>query len=63
VLSRRTRSLLLNAEASIEAAPVVAGLLAAELGKDQQWQDAQVETYARLARRYCFNSPESVGVD
>lgn len=63
VLSRRTRSLLLHAEASIEAAPVVAELLAGELGKDQQWQNEQVESYTKIARRYCFNLPESVGVD
>lgn len=45
VLARRTRALLLNAKASIEAAPVVAALLAKELGRDQAWQDKQVADY------------------
>lgn len=52
VLARRTRALLLNAQASIEAAPRIAALLAEELGHDQAWQDAQVEEYQALARGY-----------
>jgi glycerol-3-phosphate dehydrogenase len=59
VLARRTRSLLLNARASIEAAPLVAELLAHELGRDAAWQRAQVETYTRLARGYVFTDPAS----
>ncbi len=51
-LSRRTRSLLLDARASIEAAPHAAALLAHELGRDQAWVDAQVEEYTALARGY-----------
>jgi glycerol-3-phosphate dehydrogenase len=52
VLARRTRSLLLDARASIAAAPVVAGLMACELGKDRAWQDTQVAEYCALARGY-----------
>lgn len=52
VLSRRTRSLIINARASIEAAPGVAKLMAAELGFDQNWQEAQLDQYRRLARNY-----------
>lgn len=52
VLSRRTRSLLLGARASVEAAPDVARLLAAELGRDDDWIDQQVEAFSELARRY-----------
>lgn len=59
VLARRTRSLLLNALASIESAPTVARLLAAELGRDEAWQQAQVEHYTCLARGYVFNDPAS----
>ncbi len=59
VLARRSRSLLLNARASIEAAPTVAKLLAAELGRDETWQSAQVETYGKLARGYVFSDPSS----
>ncbi len=52
VLSRRTRTLLLDARASIEMAPQVALLLAEELGRDAAWQREQVETYTALARGY-----------
>jgi glycerol-3-phosphate dehydrogenase len=52
VLARRTRSLLLNARAAIEAAPRVAALLAAELGKDAVWADAQVASFERIASNY-----------
>lgn len=52
VLSRRTRALLLDARASAEAAPVVAEIMARELGKDQQWTDAQVKAYAEIAKGY-----------
>jgi glycerol-3-phosphate dehydrogenase len=59
VLARRTRALLLDSRASIEAAPAVAGLLARELGRDSAWQEAQVRTYAELARGYVYTDPAS----
>lgn len=49
VLSRRTRALLLDARASAECAPLVARLLARELGRDEAWQKAQVEAFRKLA--------------
>jgi glycerol-3-phosphate dehydrogenase len=52
VLSRRTRSLLLDARASIEAAPSAAGLLAEELGRDAAWRDEQIRSYVELAQNY-----------
>src|SRR5437867_12520031 len=52
VLARRTRALLLDARASIDAAPMVAELLAAELGRDAAWQQAQVRDYSALAQGY-----------
>jgi glycerol-3-phosphate dehydrogenase len=61
VLARRTRALLLDASASIESAPAVAALLAAELGRDSEWQRAQVDAYTRLARGYVFTDPASRG--
>ena len=45
VLARRTRSLLLDARASIEAAPRVAELMAAELGKDEAWVKDQIAEF------------------
>jgi len=55
-LSRRTRSLLLDAQAAIDAAPMVAALLAEELGKDASWQDAQVEEFRAVAEGYLAES-------
>ncbi len=56
VLSRRTRSLLLDAKASIEIAPKVAKLMAKELNKDKKWESSQVEEYTKLGRRYLYPS-------
>jgi glycerol-3-phosphate dehydrogenase len=52
VLARRTRALLLDARASAEAAPAVARLLAAELGRDEAWEKEQTAAYTELARGY-----------
>ncbi len=61
VLARRSRCLLLDAQASIAAAPAVAALLAQELARDAAWTDAQVKTYTELARGYVFTDPASQG--
>lgn len=55
VLSRRIRFLLLDAEASKEAAPVVASLLAQELHKNSDWEEQQVKAYHELAEGYMVN--------
>jgi glycerol-3-phosphate dehydrogenase len=52
VLSRRTRSLILDARAAVEAAPVVAELMAAELVRDSAWVEAQVDSFRSLAAGY-----------
>jgi len=52
ILARRTRALLLDARASISAAPQVAALMASELGQDQTWQEAQVAAFTELACGY-----------
>ncbi|MEI9903364.1 MAG: glycerol-3-phosphate dehydrogenase/oxidase [Asticcacaulis sp.] len=52
VLARRMRALLLDAAASIEAAPRVAAILAEELDRDEVWRREQVEAYAILAEGY-----------
>jgi glycerol-3-phosphate dehydrogenase len=54
VLARRTRALFLNAEASVQAAPAAAKLLAEELGCDDSWEDDQVNEYRRLAEQYIW---------
>jgi len=52
VLARRTRCLLLDAEASIDVAPRVAELMADEKGYDAEWQQEQVEAFTNVARGY-----------
>ncbi|MAB28104.1 MAG: FAD-dependent oxidoreductase [Planctomycetaceae bacterium] len=52
VLARRTRALLLDARASIEAAPRVASILASELGHDAAWEASEVAAYTELALGY-----------
>ncbi|GAB6096454.1 glycerol-3-phosphate dehydrogenase/oxidase [Desulfatiferula olefinivorans] len=52
VLARRTRALILDARASMDAAPAVARVMARELGKDEAWEKDQVERYLARARTY-----------
>jgi len=52
VLARRTRSLLLDAQASIDIAPEVARLLAKQLRKSRKWQKQQVEAFTEVASGY-----------
>ena len=59
VLARRTRALLLDARAALEAAPLAARLLAAELGHDPAWERVQVAAFTALARGYIFTDPAS----
>ena len=56
-LSRRTRSLVLDARASLEMAPRVAELMARELGRDRAWEEAQVAAYRDLASGYLLDQP------
>ena len=55
MLSRRSRSLLLDARASIAAAPGVAAILAEELGKDDAWAKSQTAAYEQLAAGYLLD--------
>jgi glycerol-3-phosphate dehydrogenase len=59
-LSRRTRSLLLDAQAAIDAAPLVAALLAEELGRDSAWQDRQVQEFNEIAKGYLVQAAAPV---
>ena len=55
VLARRTRALLLDARASVEAAETVAVLLSEELGRDPEWVKEQVRSYSELAQGYVLS--------
>ena len=52
LLARRTRALILDARAAVEASPSVAALMAEELGKDSAWAADQVCAFTELARGY-----------
>ncbi len=52
VLSRRTRALLLDAQAAQESAPKVARILASRLGRDDAWAETQVRSFEELAKGY-----------
>jgi glycerol-3-phosphate dehydrogenase len=52
ILARRTRILFLNARVAKELAPLVASLLANELGKHKEWEKGQVKCFSELAEQY-----------
>lgn len=52
VLARRVRALFLDARAAIEMAPLVANLMAAELHKNERWQQEQVTDFNFIAKGY-----------
>lgn len=52
ILSRRTRAILLDARAALEAAPVVASMMAELMGKDDGWVKAEIGSFTRVAEKY-----------
>ena len=52
VLARRTRALILDAKAAIEAAPTVASLMAEIMNKDERWATQQVDDFKKIAQQY-----------
>lgn len=52
ILARRIRLLFLDASAAMEAAPVVADMIAKEMNKNEQWAKEQVNTFKSLATGY-----------
>ena len=52
ILARRVRALFLDAKAAIEVAPLVASMLAKELGKDKLWQQQQINEFTTIASHY-----------
>lgn len=52
ILARRTRSVLLNAKASLECAPSVAKFMADKMNKNQVWVDEQLNSYQEFAKGY-----------
>ena len=61
-LSRRTRQLLLDAKAAIEAAPAVAAMMAEEMNKEENWIKEQINNFNDIAINYTpttNNNPDS----
>ena len=56
-LSRRTRAILFDAKESIKMAPIVAQIMANELGYDNNWIKEQVGIYTKLAKGYLLSNP------
>ncbi|MDN3505537.1 MAG: glycerol-3-phosphate dehydrogenase/oxidase [Rhabdochlamydiaceae bacterium] len=52
VLCRRTRSILLDAAASVESCATVAKLMAKELGYGQDWSEQQIANFKELSATY-----------
>ena len=52
ILARRTRALLLDAKAAIEASPVVASIMAKELNQTEAWIKNQIISFTKTAKNY-----------
>jgi glycerol-3-phosphate dehydrogenase len=57
VLSRRTRALLLDAGAALRAAPLVAKVMAGELGYGGDWITEEVCRFTKLAEQFYLSEP------
>ena len=57
ILSRRTRAILLDAKAALEAAPVVAALIADLTGRDENWIKKELEAFKKIVANYL---PEAI---
>ncbi|RBL90622.1 glycerol-3-phosphate dehydrogenase/oxidase [Chitinophaga flava] len=55
-LARRLRALFLDAQAAIDMAPEVASIMAAELGKNEDWQQQQVKAFYAVAQNYLLKN-------
>ena len=57
-LARRTRTLFLDAKASIEMAPKVANLMGKELKKNRKWVNDQIDGYTQIAVKYILQNDQ-----
>ena len=56
ILSRRTRALLLDAQAAMEVAPSIAQFMAKAMGRNEKWAQSSVDSFLEIAKNYL---PES----
>ncbi len=54
ILARRTRALFLDSRAAIEAAPLVARILARELNRSEGWRARDLADFLEIARGYIY---------
>jgi glycerol-3-phosphate dehydrogenase len=59
VLARRTRALFLDARAAVEAAPVVASLLATELKRGDAWREKDLASFLEIAKGYLYQESDA----
>ncbi len=52
VLTRRTRALVLDAKAAVEAAPLVADIMMREMNRDEVWKEQQLRDFYKVAEGY-----------
>ncbi len=52
ILARRTRLLFLDANAAMQAAPLVAKEMATVLNKDDEWIQSEIDNFTQLAKNY-----------
>jgi len=52
MLARRTRALIFNARAAEKCAPLVAEIMAGEMGHDGRWIEEQVASFRKLVKKY-----------
>jgi glycerol-3-phosphate dehydrogenase len=55
ILARRIRMLFLDANDAIEAAPVVARIMALEMNKNEYWINTQIKSFNILAKQYLLS--------
>lgn len=58
ILSRRFRVLFLDAAAAIRMTPVVGNIMKKELGKDESWEEEQIDDFSRLAEGYLLKNEQ-----
>ncbi|PRD48647.1 glycerol-3-phosphate dehydrogenase/oxidase [Sphingobacterium haloxyli] len=57
-LARRIRLLLLDAKASLEAAPLIAKIMAEQFDKDDEWINRELADYELLVKNYTLSPKE-----
>lgn len=59
VLARRVRALFLDSQAAIRMAPEVARIMAAELGRDQEWIEKELAQFNEIAQHYVLKTEKT----